>query len=119
MGVVYAAYDPELDRKVALKLLRAGAGDVAAIGRSRLLREAQALARLAHPNVVAIHDVGTIGDRVWLAMEFVDGQTLGAWLATNPAAGARSSTCSSTPARGLAPPTPPASSIATSSPTTS
>ena len=51
MGVVYAAYDPELDRKVALKLLRAEPGtDVdASLGRARLLREAQALARLSHP----------------------------------------------------------------------
>jgi eukaryotic-like serine/threonine-protein kinase len=79
MGVVYAAYDPELDRKVALKLLLPGAGGDT--GRVRLLREAQALARLSHPNVVGIHDVGTVGEQVWLAMEFVQGQTLGTWLA--------------------------------------
>jgi tetratricopeptide (TPR) repeat protein/predicted Ser/Thr protein kinase len=79
MGVVYAAYDPELDRKVALKLLLPGSGGDT--GRLRLLREAQALARLAHPNVVGIHDVGTVGEQVWLAMEFVEGQTLGQWLA--------------------------------------
>ncbi|MBK7828796.1 serine/threonine-protein kinase [Nannocystis sp.] len=78
MGVVYAAYDPELDRKVALKLLRAGAG--AAGQRARLLREAQALAKLAHPNVVAVHDVGALGDHVFVAMEFVDGVTLTRWL---------------------------------------
>ena len=86
MGIVYAAFDPELDRKVALKLLRAAsASDVdVSIGRSRLLREAQALARLSHPNVVAIHDVGTIGDRVWLAIEYIDGQTLGEWLRHKP-----------------------------------
>ena len=72
MGVVYAAYDPELDRRVALKLMPAGSG-------GRMLREAQALARLAHPNVVAVHDVGTTGDRVFLAMELVDGQTLAGW----------------------------------------
>lgn len=73
MGVVYAAYDPELDRRVAVKLLhpeRIGAGE------ARLLREAQALARLQHPNVIAVHDVGTFGDRVFVAMEFVDGETL-------------------------------------------
>ena len=74
MGVVYAAYDPELDRKVALKLLRAGAG--AAGPRARLLREAQALAKLAHPNVVAVYDVGALGDQVFVAMEFVHGVTL-------------------------------------------
>ncbi len=80
MGVVYAAHDPELDRKVALKLLQAGAGDGPdRVGRARLLREAQALAKLSHPNVVAVHDVGTHGDSVWIAMEFVAGQTLGAW----------------------------------------
>jgi len=80
MGVVYAAYDPELDRKVALKLLLPGA--TGSDGRLRLLREAQALAKLAHPNVVAIHDVGTVGEQVWLAMEFVQGRTLSTWLKT-------------------------------------
>jgi len=73
MGVVFAAYDPELDRKVAVKLLhpeRAGPGE------ARLLREAQALARVQHPNVIAVHDVGTLGGRVFVAMEYVDGETL-------------------------------------------
>ncbi len=82
MGVVYSAFDPDLDRKVAIKILHprteaVGSGEE---GKLRLLREAKALARLSHPNVVAIHDVGTFGDRIFLAMEFVDGQTLGAWL---------------------------------------
>lgn len=77
MGVVYAAHDPELDRKLALKLLRPGGGDADA--GARMLREAQALARLAHPNVVAVHDTGTHAGRVWIAMEFVAGQTLTAW----------------------------------------
>ncbi|MCA9634462.1 MAG: serine/threonine protein kinase, partial [Myxococcales bacterium] len=78
MGVVAEAYDPELDRKIAIKLLR---GD-----RSRpesplrLLREAQALARLSHPNVVQIHDAGIDNGNVFIAMELVPGQTLGAWL---------------------------------------
>ncbi len=87
MGVVYAAYDPELDRKVALKLLRAaGGGTTIEAGTAartsahgRLLREAKALAQLSHPNVVAVHDVGEHDGRVYLAMEFVEGQTLRAW----------------------------------------
>ncbi|HEY8378895.1 MAG TPA: tetratricopeptide repeat protein [Nannocystis sp.] len=85
MGTVYAAYDPDLDRKVALKLVspaKVGAPD--STGRAWLLREAQALARLSHPNVVAVHDVGTHGDRVWIAMEFVAGRTLGAWAEAKP-----------------------------------
>ncbi|WP_170135771.1 serine/threonine-protein kinase [Nannocystis exedens] len=79
MGVVYAAYDPELDRKVALKLLRARADEADA--RARLLREAQAMARLQHPNVVAVFDVGAFRGHVWLAMEFVEGQALSSWSA--------------------------------------
>src|SRR5215831_2667047 len=63
MGVVYKAYDPELGRPIALKLLLT-AGNAPIIQRDRLLREAQALAQLAHPNVIAVHDVGTFGDDV-------------------------------------------------------
>ena len=80
-GVVYAAYDPQLDRKVALKLLRAQPGSESKVSAERLLGEAQALAKLSHPNVVTVHDVGTYGGRVFLAMEFVPGETLRAWLA--------------------------------------
>ena len=83
MGVVYAAYDPELDRKVALKLLHPRGGSTLD-SKVRLMREAKALARLSHPNVVAVHDVGTFAERVFLAMEFVDGRTLGAWLKSQP-----------------------------------
>ena len=83
MGVVYAAWDPELDRKIALKLLHSRAG-ASLDNRARLLREAKSLARLSHPNVVAVHDVGTLGDRVFLAMEFVAGRTLTAWLKEEP-----------------------------------
>src|SRR5262245_23391458 len=69
MGVVYLAYDPELNRRVALKLLRPElAAGSAADAQARLLREAQALAQLAHPNVVVVHDAGALGERVWLTM---------------------------------------------------
>ena len=87
MGVVYAAYDPELDRKIALKVVRYERGSRAADseGRARMQREAQALARLAHPNVVAAYDVGTDADgQLFIAMELVDGCTLAAWLAIEP-----------------------------------
>jgi tetratricopeptide (TPR) repeat protein/predicted Ser/Thr protein kinase len=77
MGAVYAAHDPVLDRKVALKLIRA----VDDAGRERVLREARALARLAHPNVVAVHEVDSIDDVVYIAMELVTGGSLRAWAA--------------------------------------
>jgi tetratricopeptide (TPR) repeat protein len=76
MGEVYAAYDPELDRKVAVKILHARSED----GEARLLREAQAIAKLQHPNVVVVYDVGKFLDTVFIAMEFVDGNTLGYWM---------------------------------------
>ena len=79
MGVVYSAYDPELDRKLALKLLRDDTSR--SDRRARLVREAQALARLDHPNVVAVYDVGAIDDQVFIAMELVAGRTVAAWLA--------------------------------------
>jgi eukaryotic-like serine/threonine-protein kinase len=79
MGVVYLGYDEVLDRRVALKLLRPGLG-----AHDWLLREAQALGRLAHPNVVAVHEVGEHQGRPFLAMELVDGPTLAAWLAAEP-----------------------------------
>jgi serine/threonine protein kinase/tetratricopeptide (TPR) repeat protein len=84
MGVVYAAYDPELDRKVAIKLLRPDAGAGHEHARVRLLREAQAMARLSHPNVIAVFDVGTLGEQVFIAMEFIDGWTLTKWLQQKP-----------------------------------
>src|SRR5687768_15131023 len=62
MGVVYAAYDPELDRKLALKLLHHATGDRAEARRTRLVREAQAMARLSHRNVIVVHDVGVVDD---------------------------------------------------------
>ena len=82
MGVVYAAYDEELDRKLAVKLVRPGRDDPDARTRSR--REAQALARLSHPNVVQVYEVGEYQGQVYLAMEFVQGQTLRAWQTLAP-----------------------------------
>ncbi|NTX04457.1 serine/threonine protein kinase [Myxococcus sp. CA040A] len=79
MGVVYAARDPALARQVALKVLRPEGREVKEL-QQRLLQEAQALARLSHPNVVTIHDVGTHEDSVFLAMELVEGTTLEEWL---------------------------------------
>jgi eukaryotic-like serine/threonine-protein kinase len=84
MGIVYAAFDPELDRKVALKLLRPGARRDPETARARLMREAQALAKVSHPSVIAVHDVGTYGDQVFVAMEFVDGSDMAQWLAERP-----------------------------------
>jgi tetratricopeptide (TPR) repeat protein len=75
MGVVYAARDPELDRDLAIKMLHRGAPA------ARLRREAQALARLSHPNVVAVHDVGEHDGQVFVAMALVDGMNLRQWLA--------------------------------------
>jgi serine/threonine protein kinase len=83
MGVVYAAHDPELDRRVAIKLMRPETSESisASEGRARLMREAQAMARISHPNVIAVHDVGTLGEQVFIAMEYVEGHTLSQWLA--------------------------------------
>jgi len=83
MGVVYAAYDPALDRKVALKLIRPEliGSTQGPVLRERLLREAQAMARLSHPNVATVYDMGEIDGHVFVAMEFVAGDTLRTWLA--------------------------------------
>jgi tetratricopeptide (TPR) repeat protein len=80
MGEVYAAFDPSLDRKVALKLMLAEVSATDDFAQERLLREAQAIAKLSHPNVVVVYDVGTFAGRVFVAMEFVEGATLAAWL---------------------------------------
>ncbi len=78
MGEVFAAWDPELERRVALKRLAIGEGSE---GRSaRLLREAQAMARLRHPHVVAVHDVGRLQGEVFVAMEYVAGKNLRQWV---------------------------------------
>ncbi|MBC8069160.1 MAG: protein kinase, partial [Deltaproteobacteria bacterium] len=83
MGVVYAAYDAELDREVAIKLLRADSSDASA-GRARLLREARAMAKLSHPNVITIYDVGALDQHVFIAMELVHGTSLRSWLKLRP-----------------------------------
>jgi tetratricopeptide (TPR) repeat protein/predicted Ser/Thr protein kinase len=82
LGVVYSAFDPELDRKVAIKLMRVrrGGAEDTDEARDRLLREARALAKLAHPNVVPVFDAGTTGRDVFIVMELVDGQDLRKWL---------------------------------------
>src|SRR6185295_4410493 len=82
MGVVYAAYDPELNRKVAIKLLLRDSGDSKgdSEGRVRLMREAQAMARLSHPNIVSVFDVDTAFEQVFVSMEFVESGTLTDWL---------------------------------------
>jgi len=79
MGLVYKAYDPELDRQIAVKLVRVR-GVRKRRAQQRLLREAQALAQLSHPNVIAVYDVGTIGDDVFISMELVDGSDGKKWL---------------------------------------
>ncbi|WP_181233684.1 serine/threonine-protein kinase [Enhygromyxa salina] len=77
MGVVYTAYDPQLDRKVAIKLLRSSASPTA---HDRLIREAQAMARLSHPNVVPVFDSGTVDDQAFVVMDHVPGEPLSAWM---------------------------------------
>ncbi len=78
MGRVYAAFDPHLDRRIALKVVL---GSVAGRHRERAAREAKALARVAHPNVVAIHEVSEHEGQLLIAMEYIRGRTLKAWMA--------------------------------------
>lgn len=75
MGIVYRAYDPDLDRAVALKLVRAVTAETTA----RLVSEAQALAKVSHPNIVQVFDVGVFGETVFIALELVEGRTLWHW----------------------------------------
>jgi serine/threonine protein kinase len=79
MGRVYSARDPVLDRRVALKLLHPHAATDEL--ETRLLREAKAMARLSHPEVITVHDAGRYADQLFIAMEFVEGRTLRQWLA--------------------------------------
>ena len=83
MGTVYAAYDEQLDRKVAVKIIRTNRRDGNTAQR-RLQREAQAMARLSHPNVVTVHEVGEADGKVFVAMEFIRGQSLARWFGTKP-----------------------------------
>ena len=84
MGVVYACYDEQLDRKVAVKLLLTRRMKDSDLGKARLLREAQAMARLSHPNIVTVLEVGAMEEQVYLAMEFVRGVSLDVWAAEAP-----------------------------------
>ena len=82
MGVVYRAHDPELARDVAVKFMNSESANAeVATARARLVREARAMARLAHPNVIHVYDVGTVDDGVFIAMELVEGESLATWLA--------------------------------------
>ena len=82
MGIVFAAYDVELERKVAIKFVRPRAPETISADQERawLMREARAMAQISHPNVLAVHDVGTLGDQMFIAMEYVEGMTLSQWL---------------------------------------
>lgn len=84
MGVVVAAHDPDLQRRVAIKLVRPWSLKNPAEAQARLFREAQAMAALEHPNVITVHDVGTFGEQVFIAMELVEGQTLRDWIEDGP-----------------------------------
>lgn len=86
MGVVYSAMDVKLGRRAAVKMLRTGlpASRALSHGAERLLREAQALARIDHPNIVSLYDVGEAGGRVYLAMEELHGMSLKAWIDARP-----------------------------------
>jgi serine/threonine protein kinase len=86
MGVVLSAYDPQLDRKVAIKILRTRGLDGGRYAKEaeRLLGEARAMAQLSHPHVVTVYEAGSIEGRVYVAMEYVSGQTLRAWLVEEP-----------------------------------
>ncbi len=82
MGVVYRAHDPELARDVAVKVVNpsGGGGTDQAHAQARLVREARAMAKLAHPNVIHVYDVGTVDEGVFIAMELVEGRSLAQWL---------------------------------------
>ncbi len=85
MGTVFAAWDTQLKREVALKVIRPRPdGDRAEVTRRRVLREARAMARLQHPNVITVFEAGIIEDQAFIAMEYVRGTTLWQWLTAQP-----------------------------------
>jgi len=114
MGEVYAAYHPDLDRRIALKVVyEAGAGS--AERRARLLREARAIARLSHPNVIGVYDAGRWEIACTSRWSFVDGDTLDEWLRAAPRTWREIFDVFVAAGRGLAAATPRSSSTATSS----
>ncbi|HWB80684.1 MAG TPA: serine/threonine-protein kinase, partial [Nannocystaceae bacterium] len=84
MGMVWRAFDPDLDRRVAVKLLRRAVDDTDERATARLVREAKAMAQLNHPNVCTVHEVGVHEGQVFVAMEYVDGGTLASWCGEHP-----------------------------------
>jgi len=98
MGAVYAAHDPKLDRQLALKLLHSTRGDAP----ERLVREAQALARLSDPHVVTVYDAGELDGQVFIAMQLVDGEDLASALGTRKPTTARILDWFAQAGRGLA-----------------
>jgi tRNA A-37 threonylcarbamoyl transferase component Bud32 len=104
MGELYLGWDDQLDRKVAIKLVHSRRHSE--LSEQRLLREAKVLGQLSHPNVVSVFEVGHFEERVFVAMEFVEGVTLRAWLRTLDATGAARTkailACFATAGRGLA-----------------
>ncbi len=86
MGVVYAAYDPHLDRRIALKVVERDLVELAGADETgvRLQREAQVMAKLAHPNVVPVFDVGATREIVYIAMELVNGVAMHEWIGQTP-----------------------------------
>jgi tetratricopeptide (TPR) repeat protein len=76
MGTVFAAYDPKLERRVAIKMLHE---EISGSRTARLEREARGMAQLSHPNVVAVYETGTVDERLFIVMELVEGQTLSSW----------------------------------------
>lgn len=99
MGTVVAARDPDLDRLVAIKILHAGTEDRAR--QQRLVQEARAIARIRHPNVVVVHEIGEHEQRLFVVMELIEGASLRDWLATGPSSEEKLAVLAAA-ARGLA-----------------